>query len=769
MGVMKKYEWPEFYNEFAHALLDYKNQRKVLADHVIQIFTKTGFHMPSLTADGTELVDMDPFTVFALFNRKQTYETRAAMTAAIKEIFGLKTAAPKTFDGIPRIDNRVVRFYDVANMKGIDDLWNMFESALAYADHPDESNRSDFIKYFDIAIHIRGNGTGKMTMALYWMAPDAYLNLDNQTETYLTEADVVPDSIKNAYPKEDNKISGAVYLGLLEQVKPWLENNSLGIKSFMDVSSCARGYWFDRNKNSEPYPEPEESGGKVSEDTESVKRKKLSPTIRVRAKEIVDFVYEFDGFEELQKHMELRDTCAVINIPDDIPELSGGRSLYYPFITKDSKYFNTPTDPGERKRYYPGEGYQITIDGQQATVWLSTDWVEKPAESRSSVESLTKVINHWYKGKILIEQDGEDWYISELENESKEVKKVVKDFFLDDLPEEFQKDFGRRYITSLLAKPFVILTGNSGTGKTRIAQRFAQYMEVIDENGLKNWLLVPVGADWTDNTKILGFNNPLANEGQGQYVKTQVLELIERANDHRDIPYFLILDEMNLSHVERYFSDFLSHMETHGLDLILDGLKDPIPYPDNLFVIGTVNIDETTYMFSPKVLDRANVIEFKPEKSDVLGLFSQSFKNVDMEVAPEGEAGGFLKLALEIRSGKCSVESSMDDVSKVFSEIYDKLDVAGFEFAYRTVREIRQYISAAYEIVKDKDKFQLSRALDESLLQKVLPKIYGNRKEIGQLLIDLEEIAGKQKFSRSLVKLKQMKGKLENVQYASFM
>ena len=63
---MKKYEWPEFYNEFAHALLDYKNQRKVLADHVIQIFTKTGFHMPSLTADGTELVDMDPFTVFAL-------------------------------------------------------------------------------------------------------------------------------------------------------------------------------------------------------------------------------------------------------------------------------------------------------------------------------------------------------------------------------------------------------------------------------------------------------------------------------------------------------------------------------------------------------------------------------------------------------------------------------------------------------------------------------------------------------------------------------
>ena len=179
-------------------------------------------------------------------------------------------------------------------------------------------------------------------------------------------------------------------------------------------------------------------------------------------------------------------------------------------------------------------------------------------------------------------------------------------------------------ITSLLAKPFVILTGNSGTGKTRISKQFAEYLEVIDINGEKNWLIVPVGADWTDNARVLGFYNPLADNGVGKYEKTGIIKLIERANDNPEIPYFLLLDEMNLSHVERYFSDFLSHMETPDNPFEIDGYRNKddedestgkLPYPENLFVIGTVNIDETTYMFSPKVLDRANVIEFKPDNS----------------------------------------------------------------------------------------------------------------------------------------------------------
>lgn len=362
-------------------------------------------------------------------------------------------------------------------------------------------------------------------------------------------------------------------------------------------------------------------------------------------------------------------------------------------------------------------------------------------------------------------------------------------FKIKELPEVFQTDFSRRYITALLAKPFVILTGNSGTGKTRIAKQFAQYLEYryekTKEDGSttekRNWEIVPVGADWTDNVKVLGFYNPLGNNGEGKYEKTGILELIEEADAHRDIPYFLILDEMNLSHVERYFSDFLSHMEMPDVPFELDGYAGNPEYPKNLFVVGTVNIDETTYMFSPKVLDRANVIEFKPQKDEVIRLFGGTGESGEVTPANDGSAEAFLGLFKEICAGKFAIgedsppyyddedhtKSNMEYVKDVFSDVYEIVEKNGFEFAFRTVKEIRQYISAAYELAEDTE-FQLNQTIDEQLLQKVLPRIHGNKKEIGQLLDDLGELCDNYQLVLSKKKIEQMKGKLAKVQYAGF-
>ena len=334
----------------------------------------------------------------------------------------------------------------------------------------------------------------------------------------------------------------------------------------------------------------------------------------------------------------------------------------------------------------------------------------------------------------------------------------------------------------MIAKPFVILTGNSGTGKTRIAKQISQYLEK-DVDGKRNWLIVPVGADWTDNTKMLGFYNPL----EERYVSTPTLDFILQASENVSIPHFLILDEMNLSHVERYFSDFLSAMESDeeiplykkpvqkgNTEDSEDVIPEKIRLPKNLFVTGTVNIDETTYMFSPKVLDRSNVVEFKPEEADVLKLMTGATDVNKVEAADFGVAEGFTVLASEIRNGVCNVEQAkLEQVRTFLGSIYEDLQESGFEFAYRTVKEIRQYFAAAYEL--HKDEFNLTRTMDEQIVQKILPKIYGDRKQIGKLLDTLEEKCKKgiedpsKEMTLSVKKIKQMKKRLDKYQYASFM
>lgn len=471
------------------------------------------------------------------------------------------------------------------------------------------------------------------------------------------------------------------------------------------------------------------------------------------ARKIIEIIYKIDTFSRIMDCLEDKEKSIKIR-----NEEVNGNYLSHVFAKSTSDVYKNPEQG--RIRVFDDKEYYIHINGQTTECRLSTEWVSADlgtgGDSNNYLLALIKLINKKYVDYLKIFQEGGKWYLEYLKH----------DFSANDLPDVFRTEEPSRFITSLLAKPFVILTGNSGTGKTRIAKQFAQYLEVKDENEEKNWLIVPVGADWTDNSKVIGFFNPLAEEGKGKYVKTDILELIERANAHPDIPYFLILDEMNLSHVERYFSDFLSHMETLDVPFEIDGYG-ILDYPENLFVVGTVNIDETTYMFSPKVLDRANVIEFKPSKEDVLNKFDGSAHLDSVPRASVGTAQGFLCLAREIRADDNGADNQ---VAEIFGQIYDIAEKKGFEFAYRTVKEIRLYIDAAHRLSDKWEEEEIYRAIDEQLLQKVLPKIHGNRKEIGEMLDELSAVCDQEgkKLERSLKKIEQMKGKLASVQYASF-
>lgn len=176
-------------------------------------------------------------------------------------------------------------------------------------------------------------------------------------------------------------------------------------------------------------------------------------------------------------------------------------------------------------------------------------------------------------------------------------------------------------------------------------------------------------------------------------------------------------------------------------------------------------------MFSPKVLDRANVVEFKPDKNDVLGLFAGSGEQTRITPAKAGVAEAFLRLAKEIRDGSGLVsEEDVTVIKDIFETIYDIVEKNGYEFAYRTVKEIRQYINAAHALSSEWTEAEMYGAIDEQLLQKVLPKVHGNRKEIGNMLDELDAICKRpgKELRLSARKIEQMKGKLAAVQYASF-
>lgn len=297
----------------------------------------------------------------------------------------------------------------------------------------------------------------------------------------------------------------------------------------------------------------------------------------------------------------------------------------------------------------------------------------------------------------------------------------------------FQKKLITRFISSLITKPFVILSGLSGSGKTKLAQAFAQWICQDDSQ----YCIVPVGADWTNREPLLGYPNALKPD---EYIKPDngTLDVIIQANKHPELPYFLILDEMNLSHVERYFADFLSVMESKGeISLFAEGTVNNGVYaklvlPSNLFIIGTVNIDETTYMFSPKVLDRANAIEFRVTKNEIETFFvNQKEVNMDkLKTQGASMAQSFMKMA-ERRE---FVEQNLVETHKTLVSFFEQLKKSGAEFGYRSASEIIRLINQLTVIDND---LQPNEKLDIAIMQKLLPKLHGSRRKLCPVLITL--------------------------------
>jgi 5-methylcytosine-specific restriction protein B len=327
-------------------------------------------------------------------------------------------------------------------------------------------------------------------------------------------------------------------------------------------------------------------------------------------------------------------------------------------------------------------------------------------------------------------------------------------------------------LTSIASKRFMILAGGTGTGKTRSAKLAAASIA-----GISNVEVVAVGADWTDNRPLLGFRNLLADGGK-TYVAPHALRIILKALDNPACPHLLILDEMNLSHVERYFADFLSSMESKeplklhdSTDPLIteDGITIPgkIPYPNNLFVIGTVNIDETTYMFSPKVLDRAHVVEFKVTWDEIASGLEGAIPSELPALQPE-HVKEFMRVSP--LTEKALPEEDHELLTEVLEDLHSALEGTRFVFAHRTARECLNFISSAKalamaDIIEPRNTIDL---IDQAILQKALPKLNGASGTLSKVLEELIKVSDKHDLELCKEKLESMSRQLKADQFVSF-
>lgn len=294
----------------------------------------------------------------------------------------------------------------------------------------------------------------------------------------------------------------------------------------------------------------------------------------------------------------------------------------------------------------------------------------------------------------------------------------------------------RAFVAALATRPFVILTGLSGAGKTQIALRFGDWI------GADRRLVVPVRPDWTGPEYLLGYPDALlkpSEDGRRAWHVPNVLAFLLKAHRDPNHPYLLVLDEMNLAHVERYFADVLSGMESGepclpNLVREGDGVWRPVPngpekvpFPRNVYIVGTVNVDETTYMFSPKVLDRASTFEFRVATDD---LAQDAEKPIPCAAGDPGLVAGFLAITLDERWHLEHPAPYRDELAQYLRTLHTLLGETGFEFGHRVFYEAVRFAAMLAAAGED----QVEVALDRLVLQKVLPRLHGTRRRLEPVL-----------------------------------
>lgn len=586
--------WTGIYAELAQKLLLYKNDRKALINKIRKVFETINMKLPRLE-ENNNIVDIDPFTVFALFNKQIKDENRKTILKGFKKEFELNSDIPTGFEGLPTMMPLSATFYWFKNDRRIDDIqniWDLYEAAFAYASSKSDETKKRFIEQFDITKQQNGI-SWRITTGLFWTLPDTFLSLDSRNRWYIGEyANDFSNELKESIHQMTEVPSGETYLQICESLKNEIVN--LQYKDFIGVSNMA--FIESERINKENKAKSKQDNNEIESEENVTHYWLYAPGTNADKWSIcqeegvilIGFgatgdLSKFESKDDIKKKMKevYNPNLSFKNDAHAAWEFAKKMKVGDVIIVKKGVY-NVIGRGIVESDYYYDEKRNDSYKHVRKVKWTNVgEWNHPGQAVQKALTDITQYTEYVQKlESLFIEEDKEEEQ-KETKYESYSKQEFLDKVFMDSA--EYDK-----LLKLIDYKQNIILQGAPGVGKTFVAKRLAY--SIIGEINHERVEMVQFHQSYSYEDFVIGYRPGETNPfelSEGVFYK-----FCQRAaEDDEKNPYFFIIDEINRGNISKIFGELfmLIEKDKHDVEIPLLYGKRKFKIPKNVYIIGTMN------------------------------------------------------------------------------------------------------------------------------------------------------------------------------------
>ena len=626
--------WSEIYEEFATKLLEYKNDRKNLISKLQNVYEEIDMKLPKMESNG-EILDIDPFTIFGLFNKGITDDNRKRILGEIAKQFNLKNKVPFSFEGIPLVNNLRSTFFNFAEERGendINNLWEVFESAIRYADNPTQGNKLKIESTYNNVIKQKGI-QWNITMGLYWIRPNTYINLDSKNREFIIKQKILPQQFIKEVNQFKNVPNGEQYIQLCDLLLEKIKDGQYGYRDFKELSFIA----YERNMSVDTVTQHNTQNTDIAKNTilygppgtgktyntvmyavaiienkklEEIKKENYTEVIDRYNKYKEDGLIEFTTFHQSYGYEEFIEGIKPVIHSDEEDETD----IQYEVVPGLFKKFcDIAGKPILRK-----EKCDIGIN-ESPTIWKIS--LEGSGENSTRTECM--------KNEHI--RIGYDEYGREITNLFKGAAgRHILNYFINDMS-----------IGDIVMSCYDCNTVDAigvVTGEYEWHDEYAQYKRLRKVNwivkGIKENIIKINNGSRLSNPTVYKLRMDLSDvmEIIEKYSKNTI-EVEEKKKNH-----VFIIDEINRGNISKIFGELITLIEPTKRIGQTEGQKVRLPYsqklfgvPNNVYLIGTMNTaDRSIATIDTALRRRFNFKEMLPDAEVLDGIYVEDVSIKDI-------------------------------------------------------------------------------------------------------------------------------------------